>query len=181
VLLAVPSIFIGWMTMESILFGDWFRDVIYVAPEHNVLGHMADHYHGELAFVLHGLVTPPFWLALAGFLVAAYMFWYLFSKRPQIEQYLRIKYDWLYGILDRKYGFDELNQALFAGGGRAIGRLFWTEGDRRVIDGLIVNGSAKTVGWLAGKARFIQTGYLYHYAIAMILGLLVLLTVFVVF
>ncbi len=180
VLLAIPSVFIGWLTMEPILFGDWFRGVIYVAPEHDVLGHMSEHYHGQLAFVLHGLMTAPFWLALAGFAVAGYVFWYLFGKKPQIEQYLRIKYDWLYFILDRKYGFDELNQALFAGGSRGIGRLFWNAGDRGLIDGLIVNGSAKAVGWFSERARNIQTGYLYDYAIAMILGLLVLLTLFVV-
>jgi len=180
VLLAIPSVFIGWMTMEPILFGDWFKDVIYVAPAHDVLGHMHEHYHGELAFVLHGLIALPFWLALAGFLVAAYVFWYLFGRKPQIEQYLRIKFDWLYYILDNKYGFDALNQRLFAGGGRDMGQLLWTAGDRGLIDGLIVNGSAKAVGWFSERARNIQTGYLYHYAIAMILGLLVLLTVFVV-
>jgi NADH-quinone oxidoreductase subunit L len=180
VLLAIPSVFIGWMTMEPILFGDWFKGAIYVAPEHDVLGHMSEHYHGQLAFVLHGLMTAPFWLALAGFAVAGYVFWYLFGKKPQIEQYLRIKYDWLYFILDRKYGFDELNQALFAGGGRGVGKLFWNFGDRGLIDGLIVNGSAKAVGWFSERARNIQTGYLYDYAIAMILGLLVLLTLFVV-
>jgi NADH-quinone oxidoreductase subunit L len=181
VMLAIPSVFIGWMTMEPILFGDWFKGVIAVAPEHDVLGHMAEHYHGEAAFVLHGLKALPFWLALAGFAVAAYVFWYLWSRKPEIEQYLRIKWDWLYFILERKYGFDELNQAFFAGGSRGIGKLFWNLGDRGLIDGLIVNGSAKTVGWFSERARAIQTGYLYHYAIAMILGLVVLLTIFVTF
>ena len=180
VLLAIPSVVIGWMTMEPVLFGDWFRDAIYVAPEHDVLGHMKEHYHGELPFVLHGLAALPFWLALAGFLVAAYVFWYLFQKRPAIEQYLRIKLDWLYFILDRKYGFDELNQALFAGGGRGIGKLFWSAGDQGLIDGLIINGSARAVDRFAARARKLQTGFLYHYAIAMILGLLILLTIFVV-
>jgi NADH-quinone oxidoreductase subunit L len=179
VLLAIPSIFIGWLTMEPILFGDWFRDAIQVAPQHNVLGHLGEHYHGEGAFVLHGLTALPFWLALAGFLVAAYVFWYLFARKPQIEQYLRIKLDWLYFILDRKYGFDELNQALIAAGSRGIGKVLWTIGDRGLIDGFIVNGSAKTVGWFSERIRNIQTGYLYHYAIAMILGLVVLMTIFV--
>jgi NADH-quinone oxidoreductase subunit L len=179
VLLAIPSVFIGWMTMEPVLFGDWFKGVIVVAPAHDVLGHMAEHYHGQAAFVLHGLMMPPFWLALAGFLVAAYAFWYLWRRKPQIEQYLRIKWDWLYFILDRKYGFDELNQALFAGGSRGLGKALWNVGDRGLIDGLIVNGSARGVGWIAERVRNIQTGYLYHYAIAMILGLVVLLTIFV--
>jgi NADH-quinone oxidoreductase subunit L len=181
ILLAIPSIFIGWMTMEPILFGDWFRDAIYVAPQHDVLGHMGEHYQGELAFVLHGLTALPFWLALAGFAVAAYVFWYLFSKDPQTEEKLRARVPWFYNILDRKYGFDDFYQKVFAGGSRGIGKAFWSGGDRAVIDGLIVNGSAKSVGRFAEVARRIQTGRLYNYAIAMILGLVVLQAIFVVF
>jgi NADH-quinone oxidoreductase subunit L len=175
VLLAIPSVFIGWMTVEPILFGDWFKDAIFVAHEHDVLAHMGEHYHGQAAFVLHGLTAWPFWLALAGFATA----WFIYMMRPSIAQELKDRFDWLHSILDKKYGFDELNQAVFAGGSREVGKLLWTLGDRRLIDGLVVNGSAKTVGWFAQRFRGIQTGYLYHYAIAMILGLVVLLTIFV--
>jgi len=169
------------MTIEPILFGDWFKDALYVAPGHDVLGRMGEHYHGQWAFVLHGLTAPPLWLALAGFLVAAYVFWYLFSKDPRTEEKLRARVPWFYGVLDRKFGFDDFNQAFFAGGGRGIGRTFWTLGDRGLIDGILVNGSAKSVGWFAERARKIQTGRLYNYAIAMILGLVVLEAIYVVF
>jgi NADH-quinone oxidoreductase subunit L len=181
ILLAIPSIFIGWMTMEPILFGDWFKDAIYVAPQHDVLAHMAEHYHGEAAFVLHGLTALPFWLAFAGFAVAAYVFWYLFGKDARTEEKLRAKVPWFYKMLDNKFGFDDLYQTVFAAGSRGIGKTFWFAGDRGLIDGLIVNGSAKTVGRFAQFARKIQTGRLYNYAIAMILGLVVLEAIFVVF
>jgi len=181
VLLAIPSVFIGWITIEPVLFGDWFKGAIRVAPEHDVLAHLGEHYHGQWAFVLHGLAGAPFWLVLAGFAVAAYVFWHWFSKDPQIEEKLRSKVAWFYRMLDRKYGFDDFYQAFFAAGSRGIGRAFWAGGDRAVIDGVIVDGSAKTVGWFAKRARKLQTGRLYSYAIAMILGLVVLQAIFVVF
>jgi len=181
VLLAIPSVFIGWITIEPVLFGDWFKDAIRVAPEHDVLAHLGEHYHGQWAFVLHGLMATPFWLALAGFLVAAYVFWSRFSQDQRIEEKLRDKVAWFYRVLDHKYGFDDFYQAFFAAGSRGIGRAFWSGGDRAVIDGVIVDGSAKTVGRFAQLARKIQTGRLYSYAIAMILGLVVLQAIFVVF
>jgi len=181
VLLAIPSVFIGWITIEPVLFGDWFKDAIQVAPEHDVLAHLGEHYHGQWAFVLHGLMAAPFWLALAGFVVAAYVFWSRFSQDPRIEEKLRDKVAWFYRVLDRKYGFDDFYQAFFAAGSRGIGRAFWSGGDRAVIDGVIVDGSAKTVGRFARLVRKIQTGRLYSYAIAMILGLVVLQAIFVVF
>ncbi len=179
IMLAIPSVLIGWMTIEPVLFGDWFRGAIYVAPEHDVLAHLGEHYQGELAFVQHGLTALPFWLATAGFAVAAYVYWHLFRRDPHLEDRLRIKLDWAYLVLDRKFGFDEFNQAVFAGGSRRIGKLFWTRGDVGLIDDILINGTARSVGRLAGFVRHIQTGYLYHYAIAMILGLVVLLTIFV--
>ncbi len=181
VLLAIPSVFLGWMTIEPVLFGDWFKGAIHVAPEHDVLAHIGEHYHGEWAFVQHGLMGVPFWLALSGFVVGALVFWYLFTKDPRMEEKLRSKIPWFYKVLDSKYGFDDFNQAFFAGGSRGIGKAFWTLGDRGIIDGLAINGSAKTVGWFAQRARRIQTGRLYNYAIAMILGLVVLQAIFVVF
>jgi len=181
VLLAIPSVFIGWITIEPILFGDWFQGAIRVAPEHAVLVQLGEHYHGQWAFVLHGLMGAPFWLALAGFAVAAMVFWYWFTRDPQIEEKLRSKVAWFYRVLDRKYGFDDFYQAFFAAGSRSLGRAFWSGGDRAVIDGVIVDGSAKTVGRFARLARKIQTGRLYNYAIAMILGLVVLQAIFVIF
>jgi len=181
VLLAIPSVFIGWITIEPVLFGDWFKGAIQVAPEHAVLVHLGEHYRGQWAFVLHGLMGAPFWLALAGFAVAAYVFWFQFSKDPQTEEKLRGKVAWFYRVLDRKYGFDEFYQRFFAAGSRGIGKAFWTGGDRAVIDGVLVNGSAKTVSSFAQLARRIQTGRLYNYAITMILGLVVLQAIFVIF
>jgi NADH-quinone oxidoreductase subunit L len=180
VLLAIPSAAIGWMTIEPILFGNWFKGAIYVAPEHNVLAHMAEHYHGQWAMVLHGFRAEPFWLALSGFLLTAFVFWYWMSKDPRIEEKIRGKLAWVYGILDRKYGFDDFYQAFFAGGSRGIGKAFWMGGDRALIDGVVVDGSAKTVGRFAQVTRRIQTGRLYNYAIAMILGLVVLQAIFVI-
>jgi len=181
VLLAISSVLIGWVTIEPVLFGDWFRGAIRVAPEHAVLAHLGEHYHGQWSFVLHGLTGAPFWLALAGFGVAAYVFWYWFAKDPQTEEKLRSKVAWFYRVLDRKYGFDDFYQRFFAVGSRGIGRAFWSGGDRAVIDGVIVDGSARTVGRFAQLARKLQTGRLYDYAIAMILGLVVLQAIFVVF
>jgi len=181
VLLAIPSVVIGWVTVEPVLFGEWFRSAIYVAPAHDVLAELNHHYHGEAAFVLHGLTGVPFWLALAGFVLAAYVFWYRFAKDPHIEEKLRSRLAWLYQVLDRKYGFDDFYQAFFAAGSRDIGKALWLNGDRGIIDGVAVNGSAKSVARLAERARRIQTGRLYNYAIAMILGLIVLQAIFVVF
>ncbi|WP_089724305.1 NADH-quinone oxidoreductase subunit L [Candidatus Thiosymbion oneisti] len=181
VLLAIPSVVIGWITIEPVLFGDWFKDAIQVAPEHDVLAHLGEHYHGQWAFVLHGLTGAPFWLALAGFGVAALVFWHWFTKDPRIEEKLRNKVAWLYQVLDRKYGFDEFYQRFFAAGSRGIGRALWAGGDRAVIDGVLVDGSARTVGRFAQLVRKLQTGRLYNYAIAMILGLVVLQAIFVIF
>jgi NADH-quinone oxidoreductase subunit L len=106
--------------------------------------------------------------------------WYIYMKRPQIAADLKIRFDWLHFILDRKYGFDEFNQAVFAAGSRGLGKLLWTVGDRALIDGVAVNGSARTVGWFASVVRVVQTGYLNHYAIVIIVGLLGLLSWFVI-
>ena len=177
VLLAIPSVFIGWMTVEAVLFGDWFKGVILVAPHHDVLAQIGAHYHGQTGFVLHGLMAPPFWLAMGGLALA----WFIYMIKPSIAAYATARFGTLYRILDGKYGFDQLNMALFAGGSRALGRLLWRRGDQGLIDGLIINGSAQGVGRMAERLRLIQSGYLYHYAIAMILGLVVLMTAFVTF
>ncbi len=176
IMLAIPSVFIGWYAIEPMLFGDFFDGVLYVAAVHDTLGPMAEQYHGQTGFVIHGMMALPFWLAMAGIAVA----FYVYMLNPSIAQNLKIRFDWLYGLLDRKYGFDEFNQLVFAGGSKALGKFLWIVGDKFLIDGVAVNGSARSVGILAYATRWIQSGYLYHYAIAMILGLLGLLYWFVV-
>ncbi len=176
ILLAIPSVVIGWYAIEPMLFGDFFKGVLQVADVHDTLGEIGHHFEGPKAFVMHGLLALPFWLAMAGVAVA----WYVYMRKPQIAENLRIRFDWLYVMLDRKYGFDELYQWLFANGSKLVGKVLWIVGDRTLIDGIAVNGSARSVGVLANTLRWIQSGYLYHYAIAMILGLLALLYWFVI-
>ena len=173
ILLAIPSVFIGYLTVGPVVFGDYFDGVLSVAAVHDTLGHI--HFDSAFSFMLHGIMAPPFWLAMAGLFTA----WFVYTRRPEIARNLAIKFDWLYFILDRKYGFDEFNQALFAGGSKLLGKFLWLFGDRAVIDGLAVNGSAHAVGRLAAAVRQVQTGMLYHYAMAIIIGLLALLGWFV--
>ena len=168
VLLAIPSAVIGWFTIGPILFGDFFVNEIFVTEAHDVLAHLGEEFHGPLAFLTHSFVAgPAFYLAAAGVLVA----WYLYLKRPDIPAAIKEKVSGLHAVLERKYYFDDLWIRGFAGGGRQIGQFLWTNGDVRLIDGLMVNGTAKTVGRLAGVLRHLQTGYLYHYAFAMIFAL----------
>jgi len=166
--LAIPSVIAGWLYIEPMLFGDLFKGAIFVLPEHDVLAHIGEEFHSESGMVLHGLGQAPFWLAMSGLALAA--FFYL--KRPDIPAMLKDKFSIIYTVLDRKYGFDDFNQAFFAAGARGLGRMLWNFGDVKTIDGVMVNGSAKSVGWIASKIRVAQTGYLYHYAFVMILGLL---------
>jgi len=172
ILLAVPSLLAGAYFIGPMLFGDLFANAIYVAPEHDVLGKLGESYTGVAGFMGHGVMALPFYLALAGVGCAA--FFYL--KRPDIPAWFRHKFSVIYNILDRKYGFDDFNDTVFAGGARGLGRVLWNLGDIKIIDGLMVNGTAKGVGWVSGIIRHAQTGYLYHYAFAMILGLLGLVT-----
>jgi NADH-quinone oxidoreductase subunit L len=177
--LAIPSVFIGWYTIEPLLVNDWLGDAITVAPEHDTLHHLAAHWHGQAAFIAHGVQTLPFWLAMGGLALAAYVWLFLHRRNPGIDEALQRRGGVLTRVLADKYGFDEFNQRVFADGGRGLGRFLWLTGDRGLIDGAIVNGSARAVGWLAARVRGVQSGLLYHYAFAMILGLVVLLTLFV--
>jgi NADH-quinone oxidoreductase subunit L len=172
ILLAIPSVLIGMFTITPLLFGHYFDGAIFVI--HNPFD--PEHYHGVLGFIGHGLLQPPVWLALAGFGTA----YFLYMKRPELPGVIADRTKLIYKILLDKYGFDRFNDWFFAGGARGIGSLMWRIGDVRLIDGL-VNGTAKLVGWFSGVIRHIQTGYLYHYAFAMILGLAVLLGVFVLY
>ena len=171
ILLAIPSAVIGWFTVGPVLFGDYFGDAIYVSHAHDVLAHMGEAWHGSLGLLTHAVMTPVFWLAAAGVFSA----WFLYLKRPDIPDAIQKKTQGLYNLLDRKYYFDDLYIKGFAAGGRGFGKFLWQKGDELIIDGILVNGTAKTVGRLAGYMRQIQTGYLYTYAFAMIIGLTVLL------
>ncbi len=174
ILLAIPSLLIGYVTVDALLFGDWFGHAIHVAPQHDGFARFAQTYHGPFAMALHALQTPAFWLALAG--VALSGFFYL--KRPDIPALLAKKFGVLYRILERKYGFDEFNDWFFARGARLLGGRLWRWGDVAAIDGAIVNGTARLVGRIAGVVRHLQSGYIYHYAFAMIIGVLLLATWF---
>ena len=171
VLLAIPSVVIGWPVVGAVLFGDYFGNAVYVAPAHDVLARLGEHYHGPWAFVLHGLQSPILGLAAAGVMLA----WYLYLKQPELAERLRVRAGWLYTLLVNKYYLDAFNERVIAGGSRALGGLLWRGGDVAIIDGAAVNGSARLVGWLAGVARGLQSGYLYHYAFATIIGLSALL------
>lgn len=172
ILLAIPSVIAGAYYIEPMLFGNLFAESIYVKPEHDVLSKLGEGYSGVGGFIAHGMTALPFYLALAGLISAAYFYLY----RPDIPAMLKEKLAFVYNILDRKYGFDDFNDTVFAGGSRGLGRFFWNIGDIRLIDGLMVNGTAKGIGWISGKIRGVQTGYLYHYAFVMIIGLLVMIT-----
>ena len=175
VVLAIPSLIIGAIAIEPMLFGDYFGSSIFVDSKNDVLVRINEGYHGVVGFVGHGMLQAPFWLAMAGVFVA----WYCYLKRPDIPRRIVERMSIVHRILINKYGFDAFNDRFFAGGARGAGRMLWRVGDVGLIDGIMVNGSAKCVGWWSSVIRHIQSGYLYHYAFAMIIGLLVLLAVFI--
>jgi NADH-quinone oxidoreductase subunit L len=170
--LAIPSVIAGGIYIKPMLFGNLFSNAIHVLPEHNVLAKLGEEYHGIWPSIVHGLTHLPFWLAMSGLGLS----WFFYLKRPDIPAMLKEKMAVLYTVLERKYGFDDFNQIFFAGGARRLGSLLWNIGDVRIIDGAFVNGTAKSIGWIAGKVRVMQSGYLYHYAFVMILGLLGLIS-----
>ncbi|WP_126454628.1 NADH-quinone oxidoreductase subunit L [Sulfuriflexus mobilis] len=171
ILLAIPSVIAGYV-IGDVVFGDYFGKAIYVAAEHDVLARLGDDYHGVWGFVWHGMQGPAFLLAMAGLFSA----WFIYMKRPQIADMAEQKLSLLHKLLERKYFMDDLYINIFAAGGRSTGKAFWKFGDVKIIDGLLVNGSAAAIGWFASVARRVQTGYLYHYAFAMIVGLLLLIS-----
>src|SRR5512134_2027161 len=160
ILLAIPSIFSGWVIGE-VVFGNFFAESL-PPPDPN--------YHGLWSFVVHGLASIPFWLALAGIATAGW----LYLQRTDLPKRIAMELGPLYAIVARKYGFDELYSWLFAGGARALGRGFWRAGDQAVIDGVVVNGSARVVGWFSGVARLFQSGFVYQYAFSMLIGVVIL-------
>ncbi|MCP4766962.1 MAG: NADH-quinone oxidoreductase subunit L [Gammaproteobacteria bacterium] len=171
VLLAIPSAIIGWLTIDTVLFSDFFDQAIIIYAEHGAMAAVAEAFHGPASFVMHGFAGLPVYLAAAGVLSA----WFIYLKKPQLATSLRQRMEWIYQLLDNKYYFDRFNEIVFAGTARAVGQVLWRIGDALMIDGLIINGSARLVGWFAGVARHVQTGYLNHYAFAMITGLILLL------
>jgi len=170
--LAIPSVCIGWLTIEPTLVGDYFGNSIVVVPAHPAVAAFRDEWHGIGAFILHGVTGLPFWLALAGIGAA----WYLYLVRPALPARIAGAVRPLYTLLDNKYYFDRFNEWFFAGGARAVGTFLSIVGDRSIIDGFFVNGTAKVVGWAASLMRHIQSGYVYHYAFTMIVGVFALLT-----
>ncbi len=176
VLLAIPSLVIGYIAIEPMLYGEYFKDVIFINHEvHPAMEHLKEEFHGAAAMGIHALSTAPFWLALAGVVVS----WFFYMKRPDIPAAIQRRFSAIQTLFENKYYFDKINEVVFAGGARLLGKVFWRGGDVTLIDGLIVNGSAKVVGWVASVVRYFQTGYVYHYAFTMIIGLFVLMTLWI--
>jgi NADH-quinone oxidoreductase subunit L len=172
VLLAVPSVVIGYMTIGPMLFGDFFTGSIFVdVDRHPAMAQLAEHFHGAAAMALHGLQTAPFWLALAGVVTA----WWFYLKQPAIPAAIKARFGLVHRILENKYYMDWFNENVIAPAARALGTGLWKGGDVGIIDGLI-NGSARLVAGLAGAVRVVQTGHLYWYALVMILGVFALMT-----
>ncbi len=169
--LAVPAVLTGYL-LNPMVVGDFFEGVIQVNANHPAIATIKEHYHGVFSFVGHGLMAPPFWLAMAG-LGSAY---YIYMKQPSIAQFGYDKFRFIHTLLDKKYFADEFNMAVFAGGALALGKGLWAAGDRFLIDGLLVNGSAKFTGWFASIARRLQTGHLYDYAFMIIFGVLAIMS-----
>jgi NADH-quinone oxidoreductase subunit L len=177
VMLAIPSVVIGYMTIEPLLYGDFFKDAIVVGEKHEAMKELAEAFHGPMAMALHGLTAAPFWLALSGVVVA----WYLYLVNPAVPAAIKRAFGPIYRLLENKYYMDWFNENVIARATRALGTGLWKGGDQGIIDGAIVNGSWKLVGRIAGAVRWIQSGYIYHYAFAMLLGIFILMTCFVWF
>jgi NADH-quinone oxidoreductase subunit L len=176
VLLAIPSVVIGFMTIAPMLYGDFFKDAIVVNGEkHRAMEELAQAFHGPVAMAIDALTSAPFWLALGG-VVLSYLMYMVFPAWPAAIQRM---FSPIYVLLDNKYYMDWFNENILARGTRLLGTGLWKGGDQVLIDGLLVNGSWKTAGWISGVIRRFQSGYLYHYALSMILGIFVLMTYFV--
>ena len=176
ILLAIPSVVIGFLMIQPMLFGDFFKDAIFVNAEiHKAMSVLSAEFHGPAQLALHGLTTAPFWLAVAG-VASSY---YLYIVNPSLPAAIKARVQPLYTVLENKYYLDWFNENVLARGARALGSGLWKVGDQTLIDGVLVNGSWKAVGWVSGVVRRFQSGYLYHYALAMILGIFVLMTYFV--
>ena len=168
VLLAIPSALIGWFTVEPMLFGGYFKGAIHVLPANDVLAQVGEEFHGSAGeFLEAAFSAPAIWLAALGVLTA----WWFFLKRPDLADAAERRLKWLHTVLVDKYGFDWFDEHVIMPAARALGGGLWRFGDQILIDDGLVNGSARSVGWLGSVVRYAQSGYLYHYAFAMILGL----------
>jgi NADH-quinone oxidoreductase subunit L len=179
ILLAIPSVFIGYIALKPMLYGRFFEKVITVDTEaHPAMEHLTHHFHEFMhtpaGMAIHGFLTLPFALALSGVLLS----WYFYMKRPDIPAAIQHKLKFINSILENKYGFDAINERVFATGSRFIGGKLWKYGDVKLIDGAIVNGTANLIGKIASKVRHLQSGLIYHYAFAMIIGVFLFLTFF---
>ncbi len=176
VLLAIPSVVIGFMTIQPMLFGDFFKDAIFVnLDKHPAMAELAKMFHGPAQMALHGLMTAPFWLALSGAVLA----WYMYMVNPVLPATIKRVFQPVYTLLENKYYLDWFNENVLARGARVLGMGLWKVGDQKIIDGALVNGSWKVVGWVSSMVRRLQSGYIYHYAFGMIIGVFVLMTYFV--
>ncbi|MFJ1301220.1 NADH-quinone oxidoreductase subunit L [Pseudomonadota bacterium AL_CKDN230030165-1A_HGKHYDSX7] len=175
VLLAIPSIVIGAWVVDPMLFGKFFEGVITVLPQHPAMAELSEHWHGWVAYGLHAFQTLPFWLVVAGAVIA----WYCYLINPKVPAAIQKSLSGVNKVLENKYFVDWVNEQIIARGARCLGRGLWQTGDRGLIDGVLVNGSARVVGWVAAISRHLQSGYIYHYAFAMIIGIMALVTFFV--
>jgi NADH-quinone oxidoreductase subunit L len=173
ILLALPSVFIGYWTIGPMLHGDFFKDSIIVnAAAHPAMAEIGKAFHGALAMATHSLMTLPFWLALAGVVTA----WFFYLKQPSIPAAIKARFEWVYKLLDNKYYMDWFNEHVLSAGARLLGTGLWKGGDVALIDGVMINGSARAVGAIAQLTRLFQTGHLYFYALVMLLGIFALMT-----
>ncbi|WP_179671369.1 NADH-quinone oxidoreductase subunit L [Duganella sp. 1224] len=177
VALAIPSVIIGALAIGPMLFGDFFKGVIFIGENHKAMELLAEEYHGPVAMAIHSLTSLPLWLAIAGVAFS----YYCYMINPRVPAWFYEKFKALHTLLDNKYYMDKFNEVVFAGGARLLGNGLWNVGDKTLIDGLVVNGSAKVVGWFSALTRLAQTGYIYHYAFVMILGILGFLVYFLPF
>ncbi|QKH34405.1 NADH-quinone oxidoreductase subunit L [Achromobacter pestifer] len=175
VLLAIPSVIIGALVVDPMLFGKFFEGAIKVLPQHPAMHELGEEWHGWVAFGLHAFQTVPFWLVVAGAVTA----WYCYLINPKVPAKIQSSLSGINKVLENKYYVDWVNEQIIARGLRCLGRGLWQTGDRGIIDGLLINGSARVVGWVAAVSRHLQSGFIYHYAFAMIIGIMALVTFFV--
>lgn len=175
ILLAIPSVLIGAWAVDPMLFGKFFNGVITVLPQHPAMHELHEEWHGWVAFGLHAFQTLPFWLVVAGAVIA----WYCYLINPKVPAAIKSSLSGVNKVLENKYYVDWVNEQIIARGLRCLGRGLWQTGDRGLIDGLLINGSARVVGWVSAISRHLQSGFIYHYAFAMIIGIMALVTFFV--
>jgi NADH-quinone oxidoreductase subunit L len=176
VLLAIPSVLLGYFTIEPMLYGDFFKDAIYVnANLHPAMRELQEEFHGAMAMALHSLSSVPLLFAMSGLTLSYYMY----MVNPALPAAILRTFAPLHTLLVNKYYLDDFNEKVLARGSRALASVLWKHGDQGLIDGLLVNGSWKVVAFVSRLSRQLQTGFLYHYAFVMILGMFGLITWFV--